>query len=133
LEQPGGEPAPQPEAAQPGQVPEGPLGEVFEKINTRLLFAASKKRGWQPPIDEIITLINLTSKVRLYLGWPSWTQTLSGLKTEPAFWSGRLHFNKKKVGISARDSYKPTQLDREGTKYPFFRELRALREEYPQN
>ncbi|PNY02101.1 hypothetical protein L195_g025406, partial [Trifolium pratense] len=29
LEQPGGEPAPQPEAAQPGQVPEGPLGEVF--------------------------------------------------------------------------------------------------------
>ncbi|AES70114.1 hypothetical protein MTR_3g048150 [Medicago truncatula] len=30
LEQPGGEPAPQPEAAQHGQVPEGPLGEVFE-------------------------------------------------------------------------------------------------------
>lgn len=25
------------------------------------------------------------------------------------------------------------QLDREGTKSPFFRELRALREEYPQN
>lgn len=63
FEQPGGEPAPKPEAAQPGQVPEGPLGEVFEKINTRLLFAASKKRGWQPPIDEIITLINLKSKV----------------------------------------------------------------------
>lgn len=120
LEQPGGEPAPQPEAAQPGQVPEGPLGEVFEKINTRLLFAASKKRGWQPPIDDILTLINLKSQVILYLGWPSWTQTLSGLKTEPAFWSGRLHFNKKKW------EYRPetltnrlAQLDREGTKSPF--------------
>ena len=49
----------------PGQVQEGAgpseapflppeiRDEVFDKINTRLLFAAGKKTGWQPPIGKI--------------------------------------------------------------------------------
>lgn len=106
LEQPGGEPAPQPEAAQPGQVPEGPLGEVFEKINTRLIFAASKKRGWQPPIDEILTLINLKSQVISRMAEldpdPFWVENRTSLLEDSIL-------TKKKVGISARDSYKPTR------------------------
>lgn len=80
--QPGGLPAANPEAAPPQLIQPHPPGQqtpiqehpgdhlspedrahIVDKINTRLLFAAGKKKGWQPPIEKIDTLIKLKSQV----------------------------------------------------------------------
>jgi hypothetical protein len=47
----------------PPVLPPEVRNEVFDKINTRLLFAAGKKTGWQPPIGKIETLITLKGQV----------------------------------------------------------------------
>lgn len=127
LEQPGGEPAPQPEAAQPGQVQEGPPGEVFEKINTRLLFAADKKTGWQPPIEKINTLITLKSQV---------ISRMAELDPDPFWLESRNRLLADSILTKKNWEYSPetltkrlSQLNEHGRNSSFFRELRALREE----
>ena len=146
--QPGGLPAANPEAAPPQLIQPNPPGQqtpiqehlgdhlspedrahIVHRINMRLLLAAEKKTGWQPPMEKIDTLIKLKSQVIDRMGeldpHPFWVEEQS-----------RKNLLADSIRTKSDWEYNPVTLDKKlrqltqhGKNCSFYNELFKLRED----
>ena len=110
-------------------LPEVGRGFIFEQINSRLLLAAGKKSGWQPPIDKIQTLISLKEQVIF---------RMAELDPHP-FWMGEQNRNRliaDSILTKNNWEYNPetlskrlSQLNERGINCSFYHDLKKLRED----
>ena len=110
-------------------LPEVDRGFIFSKINARLLLAAGKKSGWQPPIEKIQTGISLKEQVLC---------RMAELDPHP-FWMGeqnRVRLISDSILTKKNWEYNPetlskrlSQLNERGKKSSFFHFLLKLRED----
>lgn len=105
-----------------------PESSPFEAINQRLLLAAERKTGWQPPVQQIMTLIALKEGVLTRMAeldpHPFWMeeQSRNRLLREGILTKLKWEYSPETL------SRKLAELNKTGQRSSFFQELRRVRQ-----